>query len=110
MASYYIQSQPEDYEQALALLSQVIQKRQTRLSEIRLRERRATLLVSVYALVAWIAYTTLWYMDFLPNITTHKRSSNFERTTEAVPVFVGPIVYVVFLCLSGLALGIGVFA
>ena len=93
-----IQSQPEDYEQALALLSQDIQKRQTRLSEIRLRERRATLLVSVYALVAWIAYTTLWYMDFVPNITAHKRSSSFERTTKAVPVFVGPIVYVVLLC------------
>ncbi|EJF56794.1 hypothetical protein DICSQDRAFT_93122 [Dichomitus squalens LYAD-421 SS1] len=85
-------SQPEDYEQALALLAQDIQKRQTRLSEIRLRERRATLLVSVWALVAWVTYTSLWYMDFLPNITTHQRSSNFERTAKAIPVFVGPIV------------------
>lgn len=96
------QSQPEDYEQALALLSKDIQKRQTRLSEIRLRERRATLLVSVYALVAWIAYTSLWYTDILPNFTTHRRSSNLERTSKAVPVFVGPIVYVILLavCLS----------
>ncbi|PIL23181.1 hypothetical protein GSI_14490 [Ganoderma sinense ZZ0214-1] len=90
-SGWFKKSPPEDYEQALALLSQDIQKRQTRLSEIRLRERRATLLVSVYALVAWIAYTTLWYMDFVPNITTHKRSSSFERTTKAVPVFIGPI-------------------
>ncbi|KAI1785971.1 hypothetical protein LXA43DRAFT_1035639 [Ganoderma leucocontextum] len=91
-SGWFKKSQPEDYEQVLALLSQDVQKRQTRLSEIRLRERRATLLVSVYALLAWFAYTTLWYMDFLPNLTTHKRSSNFERTTKAIPVFVGPIV------------------
>ncbi|KAI0760608.1 hypothetical protein C8Q74DRAFT_1319576 [Fomes fomentarius] len=90
--SWFKKNQPEDYEQALALLSKDIQKRQTRLSEIRLRERRATLLVSVYALVAWIAYTSLWYMDILPNFTTHRRSSNLERTSKAVPVFVGPIV------------------
>ena len=87
-----MQNQPEDFEQALAALSKDIQKRQTRLSEIRLRERRATLLVSVYALLGWIAYTSLWYMDFVPNLTTHGRSSGFEKTAKASPVLVGPIV------------------
>ena len=89
-----LQSPPEDYEQVLALLSKDIQRRQTRLSEIRLRERRATLFVSTYTLLAWIVYTTLWYMDVLPNFTAHRRTSNFERTTKAIPVFVSPIVYV----------------
>ena len=74
------------------MLSKDIQERQTRLSEIRLRERRASLLVSVYALLGWIAYTSLWYMDLVPNLTTHGRSSGFEKTTKAVPVFLGPIV------------------
>ena len=57
-------------------------------------------MVSVYALVAWVTYTTLWYMDFLPNLTAHKRSSNFEKSAKAIPVFIGPIVYVVLLCLG----------
>ncbi|KAI0365814.1 hypothetical protein BV20DRAFT_972730 [Pilatotrama ljubarskyi] len=89
---WFKKSQPEDYEQALALLSRDIQKRQTHLNEIRLRERRTTLLFSVYAILLWIVYTTMWYKDYLPTLTTHQRNSQFEKTVEAVPVFVGPIV------------------
>ncbi|KAI0628609.1 hypothetical protein C8Q77DRAFT_1147010 [Trametes polyzona] len=89
---WFKKSQPEDYEQVLAALSNDIQKRQTHLSEIRLRERRATLLFSVYAILLWIVYTSMWYKDFLPTLTAHKRNSQFEKTAEAVPVFVGPIV------------------
>ncbi|KAI0754186.1 hypothetical protein C8Q80DRAFT_1216347 [Daedaleopsis nitida] len=89
---WFKKSPPEDYEQVLAVLSKDIHKRQTRLSEIRLRERRATLFVSMYALVAWIAYTTLWYMEFLPSFTGRSRSNSLEKTAKGVPVFVGPIV------------------
>lgn len=91
---FHSQSQPDDYEQVLAALSTDIQKRQTHLSEIRLRERRATLLFSVYAILLWIVYTSMWYKDFLPTLTAHKRNSQFEKTVEGVPVFLGPIVYV----------------
>ncbi|CDO71067.1 hypothetical protein BN946_scf184844.g71 [Trametes cinnabarina] len=91
-SGWFSKSKPEDYEQELARLAQDIQKRQTHLSEIRLRERRATLLFSVYAILSWIIYTSMWYKDFLPTLTTHSRNSQFERTAEAVPVFVGPIV------------------
>ncbi|KAH9916957.1 uncharacterized protein BXZ73DRAFT_92415 [Epithele typhae] len=94
------QSPPEDYEEALAELAKDISKRQTRLSEIRLRERRATLLVSVYALLGWIAYTSLWYMDFLPNFTSQGRRSSAEKTAKAAPVFIGPIMYVFVFRLS----------
>ena len=86
------QTESEDFEQVLATLAEDIQNRQKRLSEIRLRERRTTLLVSVYALLTWIAYTSLWYMDFIPQLTTHPRRSKYERTVKGVPVFVGPIV------------------
>ncbi|OBZ67734.1 Protein lunapark [Grifola frondosa] len=89
---WFRKNQPEDYEELLATLALDIQKRQTRLSEIRLRERRSTLLFSVYALALWLAYTSLWYTNLLPKLTSHSRNSNFERTAEAVPVFVGPIV------------------
>ncbi|KAI0821859.1 hypothetical protein BC628DRAFT_1392556 [Trametes gibbosa] len=91
-SGWFKKSQPVDYEQVLAALSTDIQKRQTHLSEIRLRERRATLLFSVYAILLWIVYTSMWYKDFLPTLTSHRRNSQFERTAEAVPVFVGPIV------------------
>ncbi len=91
---FHPQTQPDDYEQVLAALSTDIQKRQTHLSEIRLRERRATLLFSVYAILLWIVYTSMWYKDFLPTLTAHKRNSQFEKTVEGVPVFLGPIVYV----------------
>ena len=88
------QNRPEDYEQVLALLALDIQKRQERLSEIRLRERRTTLLFSVYALALWVAYVSLWYADLVPTLSGHARYSKFEKSVEAVPVFLGPIVYV----------------
>ncbi|KAI0667257.1 hypothetical protein C8Q78DRAFT_982463 [Trametes maxima] len=91
-SGWFKKNQSEDFEQALATLSRDIQRRQTRLSEIRLRERRATLVVSVYAVLLWGVYTSIWYKDFLPNLTAHARNSQVERTAEAVPVFVGPIV------------------
>ncbi|EIW54803.1 uncharacterized protein TRAVEDRAFT_60246 [Trametes versicolor FP-101664 SS1] len=91
-SGWFKKSQPDDYEQVLAALSTDIQKRQTHLSEIRLRERRATLLFSVYAILLWIVYTSMWYKDFLPTLTAHKRNSQFEKTVEGVPVFLGPIV------------------
>lgn len=94
-----MQSKPEDYEQILALLANDIAKRQQSLSEIRLRERRSTLLFSVYALALWGLWASLWYADYLPNVSTilpgvtgHARESRWERTAKSAPVFVGPIV------------------
>lgn len=85
------QKEPEDYEQILASLALDIQKRQTRLSEIRLRERRATLLVTMYTLAFWTAYLTMWYTNVLPNLSGHKPNSAFEKFVKGAPVLVGPI-------------------
>ncbi len=82
----------------MASLALDIQKRQTRLSEIRLRERRSTLLFSIYALSLWVAYVSLWYTDLVPTMSSRPRYSRFERVLEAAPVFAGPIVYVSTLC------------
>lgn len=90
--NWFRKNRPEDYEQVLALLALDIQKRQERLSEIRLRERRTTLLFSVYALALWVAYVSLWYTDLVPTLSGHARYSKFEKSVEAVPVFLGPIV------------------
>ncbi|KAH9933000.1 uncharacterized protein B0H18DRAFT_852123, partial [Fomitopsis serialis] len=96
---WFSKAQPEDYEQVLASLGNDIAKRQQHLSEIRLRERRSTLLFSVYALALWGLWAGLWYADYLPNVSTmlpgvsgHARGSAWEKTAKSMPVFVGPIV------------------
>ncbi|KAK7685486.1 hypothetical protein QCA50_011350 [Cerrena zonata] len=89
---WFSKNQPEDYEQVLALLAIDIQKRQTHLSEIRLRERRSTLLFSIYAIALWGAYVSLWYTDWLPKLTNQHLRSQYERTARGVPVFMGPVV------------------
>ncbi|KAI0942041.1 hypothetical protein AcW1_009635 [Taiwanofungus camphoratus] len=92
LTGWFKRKQPEDYEHALAALAFDIQKRQTRLSELRLRERRATLLVSLYALALWAAWAAVWYADLLPVLSGRARNSAVERAAQAVPVFGGPVV------------------
>ncbi|KAF9463634.1 hypothetical protein BDZ94DRAFT_1258160 [Collybia nuda] len=69
-----------------------IEKRKVKLSELRLRERRATLLVTLYTLAGWAVYVTLWYMRLLPNFSAHGSRSGFERTVKGLPVVVGPVI------------------
>lgn len=59
------QKPKEDFEALLQSLSLQIQERQQRLSEIKLRERRATLAFTLYALALWLAYAVLWWFDGL---------------------------------------------
>lgn len=83
-----IQNNSEDYEQVLASLANDIQKRQSRLAEIHLRERRWTLLGTIYTLSVWVAYVSLWYINVLPSFSNRPR---FERSLKGIPVFIGPI-------------------
>jgi hypothetical protein len=82
----------EDYDTILSALANDIRKRQVQLSEIRLRERRATLLVTLYTLAAWVAYVSLWYTNFLPNIRGRGSPNSMEKALGALPVILGPIV------------------
>ncbi|KAI6042267.1 hypothetical protein EDC04DRAFT_2971916 [Pisolithus marmoratus] len=59
-------SSSEDYEQILSTLAADVQKRQTRLAEIRLRERRTTLHFTLGTILMWFAYVSLWYTRTLP--------------------------------------------
>ncbi|KAI5116275.1 hypothetical protein M0805_009232 [Coniferiporia weirii] len=86
--SWFSKKEPEDYEQVLSSLALDVQKRQTRLSEIRLRERRTTLILTMYTFSFWVAYVGAWYAGFLP----HLSGLQFEHTMKTVPVFVGPII------------------
>ena len=87
------QQKEEDFETVLAALAKDIEKRQIKLLEIRLREKRSTLLATIYTLFGWVAYTTLWYLDILPSLfrPTAGRPAIVERAMRALPVFVGPI-------------------
>ncbi|KAG6844127.1 hypothetical protein H0H87_009583 [Tephrocybe sp. NHM501043] len=80
----------EDYETILSTLAQDIQKRQVQLSEIRLRERRATLLVTLYTLATWVAYVSMWYIGVLPRLSG-RHGSGIEKAAKGAPVVIGPI-------------------
>jgi len=77
-----------------------IQKRETQLNEIRLRERRATLLVTLYTFAGWGAYLGLWYAQLLPQMSGHRPNSKVEKAVKGFPAILGPIMYVIYPLLS----------
>lgn len=90
-SNWFSKGGSDDYEQILASLELDIQKRQTRLSEIRLRERRTTLKVTLYTLAFWVVYVSLWYTQVLPALSGHRPNTAFEKFVKGVPVLIGPI-------------------
>lgn len=86
------QRKPENYEEVLSGLADEIARRQTKLADIRLRERRATLALTLYALASWVAYTGLWYLGVLPRVLG-ARNDALERATRTIPVGLGPLLY-----------------
>jgi len=91
LRSFFQKKAEEDYEARLSNLADDIQKRQLQLSEIRLRERRSTLLATLYTLAAWVAYFVIWYLNALPGLHgTHNPS--IERAVRGIPIVVGPII------------------
>jgi hypothetical protein len=90
-----LQKEPEDFSRVLATLALDIQKRETLLNEIRLRERRSTLLVTLYTFAGWGAYIGLWYTQLLPQMSGHRPNSPVEKAVKAFPAVLGPIMYVI---------------
>ncbi|KAN0136697.1 putative integral membrane metal-binding protein (DUF2296) domain containing protein [Lactarius tabidus] len=90
--SWFKKKEPEDFGQILAALALDVQKRETRLNEIRLRERRATLLVTLYTLAGWGAYLGLWYAQVLPQASKHRINSPVDKAIKAFPAVLGPII------------------
>jgi len=95
-----LQKEPEDIGQVLAALASDIQKRETQLNEIRLRERRSTLLVTMYTFAGWGAYLGLWYAQLLPQMSGHRPNSKVEKAVKGFPAILGPIMYVILPLLS----------
>ncbi|KAJ9103646.1 hypothetical protein QFC19_004221 [Naganishia cerealis] len=55
-----------DYETVLSRLSSEITEAKQHLSEIRLRQRRASLLINLYGVILWLVWCGLWYFQKLP--------------------------------------------
>ncbi|KAJ9114231.1 hypothetical protein QFC22_005683 [Naganishia vaughanmartiniae] len=57
---------PTDYETVLSRLSTDITEAKQHLSEIRLRQRRVSLLINLYGVFLWLVWCGLWYFQRLP--------------------------------------------
>jgi hypothetical protein len=77
----------ENYEEVLSALAADVARRQTRLAEIRLRERRTTLQFTLGTLSLWISFVYLWYTRILP-------AAWHDSLLAKVAVLVGPVMYV----------------
>ncbi|ORY32080.1 hypothetical protein BCR39DRAFT_524090 [Naematelia encephala] len=64
--SWFQKSAAPDYETLLSRLATDIDDAKTHLSEIRLRERRALLLVNAYGIALWAVWVGLWWVGGLP--------------------------------------------
>jgi len=92
LLTWFKKKEPEDFGQILAVFALDIQKRETRLNEIRLRERRATLLVTLYTFAGWGAYLGLWYAQLLPQMSKHRPNSEMEKAIKGFPAVLGPVI------------------
>ncbi|ORX39639.1 hypothetical protein BD324DRAFT_614439 [Kockovaella imperatae] len=64
--SWFRKSSAPDYETLLSRLSGEIEDSKLHLSEIRLRERRWSLLVNAYGVLLWAIWVGLWYLKAIP--------------------------------------------
>ncbi|KAF9511921.1 hypothetical protein BS47DRAFT_1346061 [Hydnum rufescens UP504] len=94
--SWFRKAPPEDYEEILATLSLSISTRQTRLTELALRERRSALWATTYTLAGWVLYSFVWWLGLLPRIFQLRTRNNLEieKVAHLTPVIIGPLIAV----------------
>ncbi|KZT51852.1 hypothetical protein CALCODRAFT_459940 [Calocera cornea HHB12733] len=80
---------PDDYENVLSRLAESIDTKKAQLADIRLRERRASLLFTLYSLFLWIAYTAVWYLQLLPRSWSR---TDVLKVLSALPVGAVPVI------------------
>ncbi|RSH95655.1 hypothetical protein EHS25_000747 [Saitozyma podzolica] len=90
--SWFSKSSKPDYETVLAQLATDINDAKIHLSEIRLRERRFTLLVNAYGIALWAVWVGLWWVRGLPLGLVGLSFNDVEgRLLGAGGVLVGPV-------------------
>ncbi|EIN08751.1 hypothetical protein PUNSTDRAFT_86781 [Punctularia strigosozonata HHB-11173 SS5] len=97
LTNWFRKREPEDFEQVLSALATDIQARQTKLADIRRRERNSTFLLTLWLFGFWVAYVAVWYgsPNVLPSFHT-RVGTGIDRAVKGAPVVIGPIV-VLFL-------------
>jgi hypothetical protein len=78
----------------LARLSTEINEAKTNLSEIRLRERRISLLLYAYGVLGWAVWVGLWWIHGLPWALFGINAETLGRALGAAGVIGGPIGFV----------------
>ncbi|WVQ70386.1 uncharacterized protein L199_008613 [Kwoniella botswanensis] len=90
--SIFRKSSPPDYETLLARLATDINEAKTHLSEIRLRERRFSLLINLYGIALWAVWVGLWWVHGLPlGLIGLSHHDTEGRIIGAAGIALGPI-------------------
>ncbi|WVW83442.1 hypothetical protein I302_105463 [Kwoniella bestiolae CBS 10118] len=90
--SIFRKSSPPDYETLLARLATDINEAKTHLSEIRLRERRFSLLINLYGIALWAVWVGLWWVHGLPlGLLGLSQHDTEGRIIGASGIALGPI-------------------
>ncbi|GAA6010711.1 hypothetical protein JCM11491_002909 [Sporobolomyces phaffii] len=91
--SLFTRTKEVDYDTYLSLLQDKITARQSKLQQIRLRERRANALFITYGLALWVLYVALWYFGVVGGrYAAH--GAAVEKVAGIAPMVLGPVVIV----------------
>ncbi|KAF8609723.1 hypothetical protein BDV93DRAFT_518483 [Ceratobasidium sp. AG-I] len=95
--SWFSSKNVESDSDILAALADSISAREAHLSEIRLRERRASFLSTLGSIALWILYFPLWFYSFLPRLEGRQTPFGWAisrlaaKVVYLAPVILGPI-------------------
>ncbi|KAK4049096.1 hypothetical protein OIO90_005566 [Microbotryomycetes sp. JL221] len=78
-----------DYETILSRLEQDINKAESHLLQIKLRERRSNALFLTYGITVWLLYFGVWYLYL-----RHNQHSTGQLVVVTLPLIVGPVLLV----------------
>lgn len=82
---------PVDYDTVLSRLSSEIAEAKTNLSEIRLRQRRISLLVTVYGVLLWLTWVALWWIGGIPWRMVGVYDYGIAQLVELAIIVFGPV-------------------
>lgn len=86
-----LQTKEVDYDTYLSLLQDKITARQSKLQQIRLRERRTNALFITYGLALWVVYGALWYFGVVGS-RRNGSARALEKGLGMLPMVLGPVV------------------
>ncbi|KIY64447.1 hypothetical protein CYLTODRAFT_401875 [Cylindrobasidium torrendii FP15055 ss-10] len=91
--SWFSKPKDDDYESILSNLARDVDKRKSKLADIRSREQRTQFAITLYTVSAYVLYVVLWYMRSLPPLIGMgiRVTRDAEKALKGVFVLVGPV-------------------